>query len=445
MLCAFKARLLKAKEGDKLKKTAAFFLTLCLALTLSGCATPFGAGEELLASPQLSVEQRQITQALSRYLDEGIRLKYPRRGENLAPFIFCDMDGDGIEEAITFYTLESKGKNVQLALLTQKNGDWTVSFDMEGDNTDIDCIALAPILQNGTTQLVVGYTSVNLSDKALAVYSCTGETLQKQYEQPYDNFEADDLTGNGFADLAAVSAGGQPGLLQLTLLSGGENGLDMPKTTQLSTQFTSCISFIISENEAKEKILVVDGYTSGDTLTTEVLKYINGTFSRYTVIEDQAFHEVAARNQNILLSMDLDADGTVEVPSVEIQENGVPENGRFCWTYWYGFTQKKAYGKCFALVDVRLGCALLLPQSWRGAVRLEETARAGRWRIVRIEDGKTLLYLQELSQEETLSESESKRYRQICAIGDYSIYIRLTQNIEENEELEYFKGIRLPT
>ncbi|MDO5601249.1 MAG: hypothetical protein Q4G07_00635 [Oscillospiraceae bacterium] len=418
-------------------------IAICLAAALCGCASPFGGGEELLASPQLTLEQQQIAQALQHYLNEEARLKYPRQGENLAPFIFCDLDGDGAEEAVAFYTIESRGKNVQLALLTQKEGRWAVSFDMEGDNTDLDRISLASVFQNGATQLVVGYTSVNLSDKALAVYSCSGGELKKEYEQPYDHYETADLTGNGFMDVAAVSAGSQPGLMQLTLLSGDENGLTAPVTTQLSTQFTSCINFLIGKNEVGEKILVVDGYNSGDRLTTEVLKYVGGVFTRYAVIEGQAFSEAAARNQNVLLSMDVDGDGMVEVPSALEETGSLPEGGRFCWTGWYGFKEKKAYAKYFALVDTSLNCALLLPEEWKGQVTLEKTALDNEWRIRRTEDGAVLLYIRQLSQEDALNAVEIKKYKEVCTVGDYSILVRTTRQVSETQAAEYFQCVKL--
>lgn len=425
-----------------MKRFFALLVICCMMLSLTACAAPFGNGEALLAAPKLSIEQQQITQTLRQYMKEEIQLKYPRRGENLSPFILIDMNQDGVKEAIALFTTKSTGKNVQLALLVQKDEEWHVSCRIEGDNTDVDSVTLASVFQDGCIQLILGYTSVNFADKALAVYFYQEGTLQKAYSQSYDDYKTEDLNGDGYPDIAAVSADGQPGSLRLTLLFGDTQGLQEPVSTQLYTQFTSCINFHIGKNDAGEKLLVIDGYTSGNHLATEILKYTNDTYTRYAVMDGVPAQEMTVRTEETLLSMDVDKDGCTEVPTVAGRIETVPENSPFCFVDWYGFKERKTYAKLFTVVNGKKNYAVVLPPSWRLEVRLEEVRPEQEWRLVRLEDEKSLCYLKEVPLADMSEQALVGGYRQLGISGGYVILIKSTDYMDSVDYNEYFKGIQ---
>jgi hypothetical protein len=83
-------------------------LAAALCLLFSGCSPITLSVEDLMRPPQLSENQRQVHDALMAALgtsDSNISLRYPRSGNNRSAFTFFDLDGDGQDEAMVFYTL----------------------------------------------------------------------------------------------------------------------------------------------------------------------------------------------------------------------------------------------------------------------------------------------------------------------------------------------------
>ena len=98
---------------------AAVFLGFAL---MSGCSVGIDV-ETLLRPPRPAGEQQQIQKALEKYiLSEqkkqaadtlgGYILKYPRFGDHRSAFVLQDLNGNGVDEAIVFYSFGKENSNV---------------------------------------------------------------------------------------------------------------------------------------------------------------------------------------------------------------------------------------------------------------------------------------------------------------------------------------------
>ena len=157
-------------------------LTGCLLLLLSGCT--FGATvDALLTPPHLRGEQEQIYQALENAVGNRITLQYPRSGDHLSAVMISDLDGDGQDEAAVFYRKESSLSTenaLRLNLLDQADGTWMSVCDLPAEGAEVDRGFTADI--GGRQRLIIGYSQVDQSDKALVVYNYEGGTLAKSNE-----------------------------------------------------------------------------------------------------------------------------------------------------------------------------------------------------------------------------------------------------------------------
>lgn len=117
-----------------------------------------------------------VQKALVGYLGETPQMKYPRGGEELSPIVLRDLDGDGADEAIAFFTAEKSGQNVCVAVLEQAEAAWEVVCQSEGLSTEISQVQTV-CLREGAAQLVVGYANSNLTDQYLTIYSYAGASL----------------------------------------------------------------------------------------------------------------------------------------------------------------------------------------------------------------------------------------------------------------------------
>ena len=84
-------------------------VALCffLVFALVGCAS--ASVEDLLMAPALSDGQKQVLQSLSAGVGtDKIVLRYPRFGSSRAPIQFADLDADGSDEAVAFFSSTRK-------------------------------------------------------------------------------------------------------------------------------------------------------------------------------------------------------------------------------------------------------------------------------------------------------------------------------------------------
>ena len=171
-------------------------------LLLAGCSSRQSI-EELLRAPQPNEAQSAVQTALSNFLGEPLQLKYPRGGSEMAPLLFLDLDGDGDDEAAALYVTEGGGTDVHLAILEDRDGSWEVVYEIPGLGPEVAGVEEVPMLGTGT-QLVVGYANTTLTDKYLAVYNYSSDSVTQLYSCAYTSYIAQDIYHDGGAELAVV-------------------------------------------------------------------------------------------------------------------------------------------------------------------------------------------------------------------------------------------------
>lgn len=360
--------------GRVKKNCLLFLLPAVLLLLLCGCSGQNGNVEELLEAPKLSQSQSLVVEELNRYIGGSAKLKYPRKGDFLSPFVFKDLNGDGVEEAVVFYgddNSEAKNKNVRIALLGQTGNKWTVLWDEEGLGTEVESVNFSSMYGEGSPTLIVGYTSTNLSDKFMGVYTYLKDqnTMQKVDERSYSEYALADFTGTGIDDLIVLSPATQPGPMQASLLSVQSGQLQPITTLSLDSLLQSC-SGIYTSQSGGQYSLVVDGYTSGGTLASEEL-YFDTKAQRLLTHSTRlgvSIPNLSTRAVTNLRSRDIDEDGAVEIPVVLGNVSAFSTEQRMLWLSYYDFasiaTFENNFEKEAVLPGQRIQSVLpVLPQS----------------------------------------------------------------------------------
>ena len=370
-------------------------LVLAGACLLSGCAAPGGTAgvEELLRAPQLPGEYSQVQKALNAYLGESAQLKYPASGDFLSPFLFGDWDGNGTEDAAVLYTTPAKGQNVHLAVLEQQEGEWQVTQEIEGLSTSVDSIDSAGMQSEAGSQLIVGYGSTQ-GDKYLAVYTYADQTLDPVYQQAYSQYLLQDITGNMRQDIVIVSPSSESDLT-VQLLTNVDGQFQLVQEMGVSQQnFIECAGIYSSVGTNGSRYLILDGYTgeTGAALASSILHY-NSRLQQlepFVPLSTEDLYAATRRYVPILHSMDIDGDGTVEIPTVLSEEEGgtvaFTQDRRLCFVSWRDYTGEGDPEVSYGVVDVEYGFYLPLPPEWKGKVMLTENEAEQAWEVRWLED-----------------------------------------------------------
>ena len=105
------------------KKITAAVTAFVLLFLLSGCDTIlFSSVDNLMRPPKISGEiNSQLMNAFEASVGGQYSLKYPLSGDYQSPCVMYDMDNDGTDEAIIFYSPENESTTVRLAFYPSVN------------------------------------------------------------------------------------------------------------------------------------------------------------------------------------------------------------------------------------------------------------------------------------------------------------------------------------
>jgi len=180
--------------------------------------------DELLAAPVLSREQEQLSMAIQRVVSlDDIVYRYPRGGEHRSSIIFFDLDGDGLDEALVFYSHRAAPEQVRLMLLRQDEpGNWYSFHDIAGAGDEIEFVRFAPIHEPGLPSIIIGWGSADRQQSWLGIY-----TLRDRYklvEDLLERVEAHvifDTDGSGTNEIFMTRREGAGHVLRLLRSRGG--------------------------------------------------------------------------------------------------------------------------------------------------------------------------------------------------------------------------------
>ena len=138
--------------------------------------------EDLLRPPRLNERQTQVEEALGTHVNlASIRYHYPREGEYRSPFVFSDLDGDGLQEAVVFYTVEGGDGRIRMMVLREEgNGSWALIDDKSGFGDQVHIVRFSSLLSAESECLLVGWENSGTGDRRLDVFSYENGRLDDQ-------------------------------------------------------------------------------------------------------------------------------------------------------------------------------------------------------------------------------------------------------------------------
>lgn len=402
---------------NKSKLIAVFFAFLVF---LTGCTafTPQNTND-LLRAPALAGEQAEIQKALSSYLKETPQYKFPKEGSFRSPLLMVDLDGDGQEESVLFYSMSAtstqkeRTSNVYMAVLKKNDGEWEVVADEPGPAVDVASIEVVDMMGDGTAQLVVGYASSNLGNRKLYLYQFKDGVLESKLFGDYYKYLVGDFTGDGSTGIVVVSAATDQAGMRLNFLKGSNGQFEFAQdAVELYQNFDSCIGIYPSLDYEGKQILIIDGKVSD--MTASQIFYFSSAGAGFYSLPDSAAAMVTktSRNSAWLTSRDIDGDNIVEIPvetkigeSTDILLKGDEGNDASFLSQvdWFDFTNPEEVAKEYGILDGNYGAYISLPEEWRGEVDIKIDDTGEGWRIVRRSTGAVLITMGEKSDDNETS------------------------------------------
>lgn len=398
-------------------------------ISLTGCTTFGGKGNitELLSAPVISQEEGSVIDAIKTYHGENITLRYSQSLGYTSPVQFIDVDDDENDEAVAFYYAPNKGANIRIALLSNISGKWNVVMDKEGLGTDVFFFDVSELKDLSGNHLIVGYTTPTLRENFVVVYFTDNDVYVPDFVENCKSIISEDVTGDGYNEIIITNqmSDGQKKLRILEF--DGKEKFKQINARNLSRSNIDVTQLKISENSNGKRSIYIDYRDSYNKSYTEI-----GTFEDGKINFNYDYH-IVEKNWEYewpLLSMDIDNDGIIEVPTVleDKKESTRPVIKYIEWTdYCEGTANKKYFGIC----DTQSGVFMALPNEWQD--HIYAIYRNSSWDVYSILENRPIVSVKRAIEYEDMSVDKDAH---IVRSGAKLWSVKFSQEIED-EQIDY--------
>ncbi len=175
--------------------------------SMAGCKMAVMSAEKLLRPPKSGAE---VEEAIEDYAGESVILKNPvnASSEFTSSLNLIDLDYDGTEEAVAFYTVASNETDVHINVLKHIGDEWVTIGDFSGYGSNIDSLSFRN-LSKGMKQFDIVTTWSYIDSKVLTIHKVVGEgrraDLRLVCDESYESMGYVDVDKDGYYELFLIN------------------------------------------------------------------------------------------------------------------------------------------------------------------------------------------------------------------------------------------------
>ncbi len=356
-----------------LKRILALSATLCMLISCASCSVLPSSISDLLHAPRTNGEMHDIQRALHKFAGKSVDLCYPQRGTNRTAFLQSDLDGDGEEEAVAFYTENASDgvQEVHINLIDYVGGEWVSVSDLATGASAIDRVEVAMLEQGGAPVLVVGAELYSTTGNQLNFLTYSNNELTVRLQENYTDFLLCDLLEKGYDQLLLLNLRAAERTANATLYTVGDRSTEVVGSAPLDGNISSFSTVTVGKLSDGRTAVFIDSLKSATSMVTDVIYLgsdglINPFFDQ-TVLETQT----TTRNSTAICE-DINGDGVTEIPFTQILPGyeSRPANERAYMTMWRNFDGVKLDTLTVGDYNQADGYYLEFGASWQGSVTL---------------------------------------------------------------------------
>ncbi len=151
----------------------AFLLVVASVFTLSSCKLSVLSADKLIRPPKSGIE---IASVIEKTAGESIVLKSPVNANSdfSSSLTLIDLDSDGTEEAVVFYTTASNENDVHINVLRLEDDEWTSVGDFSGYGNNIETLSFRSLSED-MSQCDIIATWSYIDSKVLTIHKLKNE------------------------------------------------------------------------------------------------------------------------------------------------------------------------------------------------------------------------------------------------------------------------------
>lgn len=309
----------------KLKRIACMIICVIVIFMCSGCSLNFFSVESLMSPPAQSGKNGEVEAAFKKLMSEKtIQLRTPASGDYQTAFVLFDVNGDGSEEALVFYTDSSIDASVRMAFLECINDTWMISADIKGAGSGVYDVMFSDMDNDGVFEILVGWSLFDSKiSKIVSVYEITDgdkgifnlNTLANEY---YNYKAVTDFNGDENDDLVLVQLD-DAGEVQKSYFRCFSFSRSKEFVKYGDVKLDSHINFVskiqfdeVDVNGNKSKRIFIDCIKNELSMFTEMIYW---DYEELKPIREEKNPVSSTLRSSKVYCRDIDGDGLLEIPS----------------------------------------------------------------------------------------------------------------------------------
>lgn len=262
-----------------------------------------------------------------------ITLLPPSSGDYRSAFILHDIDVDGEDEALVFYSMQDDQSKCHMNVLDCIGGEWVSVADFSSSGSSINFVRFVQMNANVAPAILVSQSIYeNDSSKVLSVYTCTPSSdrfsVKNICTEVYTVIENTDVDSDGQLDIFIIqqdfSNNTSPQAIAKVLKMNNSGLIEELGSAKLDGGISSYVSVKTEKvNESSPMRIYVDALKGETQMITEVIYWSSAGKSLITPmfnVETQS--NIITRREENLRSQDFDGDGVIEIPSQTVLPGG---------------------------------------------------------------------------------------------------------------------------
>lgn len=296
-----------------MKKIISIIVMLIMMFSIGGCvrlATP----EELMKAPEINRKQREIKEAVEKFIPRGATLVIPKNSKRESAMMEVSFEKDS-KEIVTFY---KRNDNMGILVIAKKDGVWELESSIEETAEDISEFIIRDIKGNGIPEILVGYEKKQ-ENHEIMVYGYEDGQIKRIYRSNYDKFAIGDLDGDSKEEIVIARTSKEDMSTRIRVFKYMGKSIrevaypfdvkdDVPYKMEVGNINTNkkglFVDMVTSDNQGYTEVLTLQGEVRGKYTLTEIIAKKSDGKSPY--VQDYPVG-----------SKDIDEDGIIEIATLK--------------------------------------------------------------------------------------------------------------------------------
>lgn len=352
---------------------------LVLLLALSGCTVP--SGDDLLTAPKPSKNYQTLQVELEKVLATQ-SYAAPLSGENRSTVQLVDLNGDGTEEAVSFFKKSGNSNEFTVYIHKKTDDAYVLTGTITGSGTGIQSVDYPVITPEGRRGIVISWQLTGEGMGALTMCDFNADLTPKvQLEAECTAMELTDLNNDGAKDLLLI-AGDLKGKRTARLYQYIGGVLTPTGEAPINPEAVAIESNRIYSARVADglpAVFVEEKTSSGVGLTTDIFVFHDGVLQNLALDGEDSATRGTYRPLSVYAT-DINHDGITELPRAVLMAGytDAAATDAIFMLDWYAYSVSEQPRRvCTTYQNVSEEWYFLIDDSWHSQITATKTSESG--------------------------------------------------------------------